>query len=175
MALAVSLPAEVATSRTIGLARDGLRLEMAPLSLDQVRAFAVARGLSAHDAEAVAATGCIFRSSVGHESSSAAAPALAVRLTEWRVKAIGNPETAMWTRERWDEVLRGRNAAADAAVALHWALVPTEQEYGPSDYNWGFLSFGLPPGSEFDLEIAWHVGGKRHTARFDGLRCGGET
>ena len=41
-------------------------------------------------------------------------------------------------------------------VAFRWATFPTQQSFeAGGDYNWGMISFGLPPGSVFDLQLVW--------------------
>jgi hypothetical protein len=50
-------------------------------------------------------------------------------------------------------------------------LLPTQQEYAPDDYNWGMTSYGLPPGSEFDLVFAWHRGEQNFGGQIAGIEC----
>lgn len=153
------------------LNQDGLRLELAPLTADQVRAFVMGRGFSRDSAELLVEEGCIFRSSIGSAHETSEAPAVAVKLSEWRTQGAARVGGELLTREYWDARWRTLGVDEDAVTAFHWALFPTEQEFGPTDYNWGFLSFALEPGSRFALEVVWHSLGVPHSARLEGLTC----
>ena len=52
--------------------------------------------------------------------------------------------------------------------------MPTRQHFEPGDYNWGMTSYGLPPGSRFDLRLRITVGGKPLEALVEGLECAPE-
>ncbi len=149
---------------------DGLRLELAPLLSDQVRAFFIGRGFSAADAAFIAREGCMFRSAIGSAFDSAGAPMVVVPLDRWRAVRDGRREP-LRTREQWTEIWKTRGADATARVAFHWALFPTRAEFAPTDYNWGMLAFGLPPGSRFDLEIRWRTGPTEFSKRLEKLEC----
>jgi len=151
--------------------RDGLRMELAPLQSDQVRAFFLARGYSPGDAEHIVETACLFRSAIGSARTAAGDPEIGVALTEWRVKPAGGRVAAPMVREDWEALWKARGAPEDATTAFYWALFPTEQTFGPTDYNWGFLTFAMPPGTRFDLEIVWTSAGKTHTATIEALTC----
>ncbi len=154
------------------LERDGLKLETAPLAPDQVRAFFLARGFSAADTEHIVSAGCVFRSAIGSAHAKADAPAVTVALGEWNVTPAGGGVSAPRTREQWEAEWTKRTVSEDAATAFHWSLFPTEQTFSATDYNWGFLTFGLAPGTRFTLDLAWRNGGQMHTARMEGLECG---
>lgn len=153
------------------IVRDGLKLEIQALALDQVLGFAIGRGFSSRDANFAARTGCIFRSNIGNAAPGAEQPAITLDLTKWRITVSGT-EQAMMTRERWDRIWAMRKAPEAPKIAFHWALFPTHQSHAPGDYNWGFLSMGMPPGTLFDLDIHWRHGGKSFSHSFKGLKCG---
>ena len=44
-------------------------------------------------------------------------------------------------------------------------------EYDINDYNWGMSSYGLPPGSQFDLVFTWKREGKSFEGRIDNVSC----
>jgi hypothetical protein len=153
------------------LEHNGLSLEMAPLSFEQVSAFLVGRGLSKDDAELAARRGCIFRSALGNTATTPNSPHVAIKLEEWRILRPDKVPAKLGLREDWDMFWRARGLAEAPSVAFHWALFPSEQIFAPTDHNWGFLSFMLAPGMAFSLEVKWRTGGSPHSVRFDGLRC----
>lgn len=156
----------------VRIERDGLKLELAPLTPDQVRAFFTARGFSSADAEHIVATGCVFRSAIGSAFSRAGDPEVRAALAEWRVITAGESARPPRTREDWEAVWQERGVGEEPATAFYWSLFPTEQTFAPTDYNWGFLTFGLPPGTRFAAELRWSNAGKKHSAQLEGLECG---
>lgn len=151
--------------------RDGLKLEIAPLTRDQTEAFLVGRGMSRIDAGKAAALGCFFRSAIANAATSPEAPEVRIALTDWRVDSGTEPAHAPGTRETWDAYWTGENVAGAAAVAFHWALFPSKQVFAAADHNWGFLTFMRPPGSSFALDVVWHQGGTAHRQRLENLTC----
>ncbi|MGD9783643.1 MAG: hypothetical protein AB7E80_08460 [Hyphomicrobiaceae bacterium] len=151
--------------------RDGLKLELAPLTREQARAFILGRGFDAADADFAFATGCIHRSAIGNAYGSAGGPEIRVLLTEWRVLAEGRDESPPLVRADWDRIWQGRGLVGAPAVAFHWALFPAEQVFAPIDHNWGFITPGLPPGTRFSLDVSWRHDGQLHRHRIDGLEC----
>ena len=150
---------------------NGLKLEVAPLGLDQVRGFFIGRDFSPKDADFIAKTGCIFRSSIGNAGKNADESKITVQLGKWQV--IYNGEiTSVKTREIWADIWTGRNLAETPKIAFHWALFPTLQNYKPSDYNWGLISFALPPESVFDLQLVWLQDGVEQKHILKDLKCG---
>ncbi len=151
--------------------RDGLKLELAPLGAGPVRAFFLARGFPADDTQHVVESACLFRSSIGSAHSTEGSPEVVVKLTQWRVTSADGEPAAPKVREDWAPVWAARGVPEDAATAFYWALFPTEQAFYANDYNWGFLTFGLPPGTVFDLRLSWQTGGIPHNTTIKGLQC----
>ena len=173
LAVFVSGPATAQPEPTpVRIERDGLKLELAPLEPDRVRAFFTARGFTAADADHIVATGCVFRSAIGSAYQQAGEPEIRAALAEWRVTLAGEAGRPPQTREDWEAIWKQRGVGEEPATAFYWSLFPTEQTFAPTDYNWGFLTFGLPPGARFDLELAWSSADKVHNARLEGLTCG---
>ncbi len=169
--LAAPLAAAAQTGEPVHLERDGLKLELAPLGADQVRAFFLARGFLAEDAELIVKTACLFRSAIGSAHTVAASPEVEVPLGDWRVTPAGGSAAPLKVREDWQGVWKERRVAEDAATAFYWALFPTGQTFHATDYNWGFLTFGLAPGTRFDLDVVWKTSGDVQSAKIEGLQC----
>jgi len=119
---------------------------------DQTRAYFMARGFDADDANRIAER-CVFQSMFKNIADSGDA-SIAIDLDSWRVHR-GNDEQRLLTREKWKKELQKSTVSRAATIALAWSLLPTRQDYAPGDYNWGMTSYGLEPGRIFDLEFSW--------------------
>ncbi len=173
---ALALPATViATAQeTVKVSKwqeKGLRFEIAPLGADQVRAFFIGRGFSSENAGFIANTGCIFRSAIGNTGTSTGEPEVEIDLSRWQTASKGRTG-APRTREEWAAIWKDRGANEDAQIAFHWALFPGQQVFSPTDYNWGMISFALPPGTSFDLNVVWRTGKTQHSKKLENLTCG---
>lgn len=149
---------------------DGLKLETQPLTLDQIRGFFIGREFSTKQADLIARDGCVFRSAIGSSATNPDSGEVTLDLKDWRVIVDGKPHP-LRTREQWDVLWKNMKASEEARVAFRWALFPTQQRFGPTDYNWGMLSFAQPPGTTFDLAVTWRFAGSQHHHTFKGLNC----
>ena len=148
----------------------GFKLETAPLPQDQVIAFFLARGFDSDTAKMIAREGCVFRSAIGSTGLTGEGVQVSVDLSRWKVLTDGR-EQGLRTRGKWVQALQDRQIDPGAAIALEWALFPTTQAFGPDDYNWGLLSFSLPPGARFDLVFSWYYDGVQYQNRFSDMEC----
>ena len=135
---------------------------------DQSRAYFQGRGFQPVDAEPVAMA-CVFQAIIRNRAD-AAAP-LEMDLSGWLViPAQGKPHAprleVSWQRE-WER----RQLARPARIAFRWSMFPTRQTFQPGDWNMGMVTFGLPPGDRFDLELTWLQDGKPRRVRLDAMRC----
>ncbi len=163
------------TGPAIKWSGNGLRLELAPLPFDNVRAFFIGRGFSSKDADFIAQTGCVFRSAIGNAGSATSDPAITIKLKKWQIihrETSDESAKSLMTREDWAKVWNERKIAETPKVAFHWALFPTEQQYNPTDYNWGMITLGLPPGTKFDLQVVWSKAGVEQRHLMKNLECG---
>jgi hypothetical protein len=158
-------------NRIVKWSKNGLMLELAAMPTDLVRAFFLGRGFSPEDAGLIAKTGCIFRSAMGNSGNKTTDPAIVIELSKWQVITKQGKQSPR-TREDWVSIWNKKKVSDDAKVAFHWALYPSKQTYQSTDYNWGMISFALPPGSKFDLQIRWYRNGDLQTKRLNNLECG---
>ncbi len=158
-------------SKAIKWSGEGLKLELQAMPLDLVRAFFLGRGFAAKDADFIAQTGCIFRSAIGNNGVTNSDQPIAIELANWRTIRASQRQ-AVRTRQDWAKIWETRTLSDSAKVAFHWALFPTTQNYQSSDYNWGMISFALPPGTRFDLEVHWLQGGVKKIKMLKNLECG---
>lgn len=147
---------------------DGVVFRLTQRLPDQTRAFFLARGFDASSADRFA-TNCVFQS-MFKNASPAGDESLRFDLRDWRVNADGT-EGRPQGRSYWSEIWISRGVPESARIAFEWSLLPSQQEYAPGDYNWGMTSYGLAPGTSFDLAFSWTVGGKAHHGLIEGLQC----
>ncbi len=136
---------------------------------DQTRGFFLARGFRTADVELVAQS-CVFQTIFKNTSGQSSPVTVTHNLREWTVHVDGRRRT-LKTREDWRQPWQARQVARPAQLAFEWALLPTQQRYGPGDYNWGMSIFNLKPGTQFDLDVVWYRHGHRQTARIKAIRC----
>jgi hypothetical protein len=137
---------------------------------DQTTAFYLARGFSADASVDFAKRGCVFRAAIGSAAVSRADPVIELDVKSWRVVA-GESPVSFPVQEDWDEEWQRTGVEESARIAFRWALFPPKQRFFASDYNWGMLTFGLPPGSRFDLLLRWRENGEEREGRIDDLEC----
>ncbi len=149
---------------------DPLELRLQQLTLDQTRAFYLGRGFDAAETERIA-HGCVFQTVVRNTGASGN---IVLDLTRWRLETTGGSRPIKLKRE-WDREFEARGIPPSARIAFRWATFPTEQQFDPSDYNWGMTTFGLPPGSRFDLSLQWRVDEQPRQALIESMICAEET
>ncbi len=122
-----------------------IEIELVQRLPDQTRAFFQGRGFSA-EASDVIGRSCVFQAILRNDGVRP----VAFDLETWEVLFDGQSRPLL-TRERWQERWADSEVGKAARIALNWSLLPTRQRFEPGDYNWGMISFGLPPGRKFDL------------------------
>lgn len=147
-----------------------LRVELQAQLHDQVRAFFLARGFTPQQAEQIARTGCVFRSDIGHASTDKAHPPVVIDLAEWSSRSAAG-EAPIKRRIDWDKEWEAAGVTTGPRVAFRWALAPDAQTFEPGDYNWGMVTFALPPATRFDLHLRWREGDEEKTATITDLEC----
>ncbi len=135
---------------------------------DQTRAYFMARGFDAGDANHIAER-CVFQSMFRNIADSGDT-SVAIDLDNWRIHG-DNKESRLLTRKKWQEELHKSPVSRAAAIALEWSLLPTRQEYAPGDYNWGMTSYGLQPGQVFDLAFSWQRNGQVFHGTLKRVEC----
>lgn len=143
---------------------------------DQTRGFFIARGFSSAAADRIARS-CVFQSIQRNRGSGPDAPVMEVDLTQWRILPAEGPDVApraLALKEDWDQEWRAAGEPDRARVAFRWSLFPTRQTFRGGDYNWGMISFGVPPGSRFDLSLTWTLDGEPREAILRGVTCAPE-
>ena len=147
---------------------DSFYLELTQRLPDQTRGYFESRGFDLASTE-IAGTSCIFQTMIKN-SGTDESKVITADLNEWRVIS-GNDNKQMWLREYWQKLWLDRGQSESARIAFEWSLLPTKVEYEVNDYNWGMSSYGLPPGSQFDLLFSWYSNGKRYSGRINDVVC----
>lgn len=147
----------------------GVSMRLVQRLPDQTRGFYQARGFSIADSELIAQS-CMFQTVIKNVTPPSDPAIIEYNMDEWIVHAFG-AQRRMKTREDWKKEWTARGAPKAAQLAFEWGLIPTRQSYRPGDYNWGLSVYNLPPGTRFDLDVVWHLGGERRSARLKGVVC----
>lgn len=173
--LSGQVSAEVVTSKEepTGLSRwewrhEGISLQLIQRSPDQTRAFFQARGFSSTDADVIGRA-CVFQTIF----RNAGKVSLAYDLSEWKITSQ-EKELGLQTRERWEERWLKSGVNQAPRIAMNWSLLPTQQKFEPGDYNWGMTSFGLPPGTSFDLALKLNIQNQSVNADIPSIICADE-
>lgn len=151
------------------LHESALSVELNQLLPDQTRAFFQGRGFPAASADEFARA-CVLQVIVSNTGDGVEAPFVAIDLRRWRIDAgqgpVPLPVEATW-QPRWASV----GVSPPARVAFRWALLPTEQTFGPGDHAWGMLPLGPAPGTTADLTVVWDENGTERVTRVPAVQC----
>jgi len=146
----------------------GFYLELTQRLPDQTRGYFESRGFDSSSTE-IAGTSCIFQTMIKN-SGTDASKVITANLNEWRV-IMADIKKPMLLREYWQQLWLDRGQSQSARIAFEWSLLPTKVVYEINDYNWGMSSYGLPPGSHFDLEFSWYSNGEKYSGRINDVAC----
>ena len=147
----------------------GISVELIQRLPDQTRAFFLGRGFTAEAANAIA-LGCVFQTIFKNTAHGNDATAIEYNMADWRVHAPSGTRPPK-LKEVWARQWENDGLSQASRVAFHWSLLPTQQRFEPGDYNWGMSSYGLPPGSRFDLELVWYRNGVREVGLLRDVEC----
>ena len=148
--------------------QDGISIQLIQRLPDQTRAFFIGRGFSTRNANLISQA-CVFQSIFRNDGTQP----IHYDLDQWSIQPAGKTPDALplQTRERWEKIWRTNKTNPAALIAFRWSLLPTRQAFEPGDYNWGMISFGLPPGKTFDLPLSLSVNGKMVTGSIPAIVC----
>ncbi len=148
---------------------ESVSVELVQRLPDQTRAFFQGRGFSTEAADAIA-LGCVFQTIFRNTAHRGEPATVEYHMGDWRVSTPSGSRPPK-LKEVWDREWEALNVSRSARIAFRWSLLPTHQRFEAGDYNWGMTSFGLAPGSRFDLELVWHRDGRRETGRLEDVEC----
>lgn len=151
------------------LSDHSLSLELVQRYPSQTTAFFIARDFPEKSAADLAEAGCVFQT-IGKNTASGSFPSLNIRLAEWGV-ITRNKESPVMLKAQWDQQWSKEGVSPPARIAFRWATFPTEQIFKPGDYNWGMTTFGLTPGTHFDLKVVWREDDKIRSALIPDMVC----
>lgn len=144
----------------------GVALHLTQLLPDQLRAFYLARGFAAADAE-LYATACVFMTVLRNDRT---AGEIDFRLADWQLDLDGE-RRALPALDDWLARWRQRGVPEPAQIAFRWAQFPPAQAYAPGEWNQGMLAMDLPPGTNFRLIARWQADGKSYEGELTDVRC----
>lgn len=147
---------------------NGFYLKLTQRLPDQTRAYFEARGFDQASAE-IAGTSCFFQTMIKNSGTDPGV-IMETELSDWEV-VTGNNRKPMLLRQYWQKFWLERKQPQSARVAFEWSLLPSSIQYDVSDYNWGMSSYGLPPGSHFDLLFSWTRKGIKYNGKISDVIC----
>jgi hypothetical protein len=148
--------------------KDGFYLRLTQRLPDQTRAFFEARGFG-RDTRELIATSCVFQTKAMN-SGKETGQILTTSLPDWKVRS-GDQTGKLLVREYWSNVWEKNNVPKAAQIAFNWSFLPSMIRYDANDYNWGMTSYGLAPGSRFDLQFSWQINGKQYYGQIKNVVC----
>ena len=146
-----------------------IEIELVQRLPDQSRALFMNHEFSRDVIEDLALS-CMTQTIIRNSGKSGSGQAVSIDLTQWRMQHKGKT-SGIKLKERWLASWSDEQASPAAKLVIRWGLFPTQQEYLPDDYNWGLTTFGIPPGSVFDLEVTWLEGSKPRSGKISNIVC----
>jgi len=127
-------------------------------------------------------TGLVFQTIVKNTGLQKTGEPISISLKTWRISPTNpvrkhNRVQGIKLKEDWAEEWlaiqdKKKQVKQSARIAFKWATFPSKQTFEPGgDYNWGMISFGLPPGTTFDLLIVWQSGRQSHERWIKNIQC----
>lgn len=146
-----------------------IEIELVQRLPDQTRALFMKHEFSREVVEDLA-TSCMFQTIIRNSGKSASGQPVSIDLTGWRMQYAGKV-SGIQLKEPLIESWSDTDASPAAKLVVRWGMFPTRQEYLPGDYNWGLTAYGIPPGSQFDLDVTWREGEKSRSGEIRGVVC----
>ncbi len=148
---------------------DNFQIQLIQRLPDQTYGFFEARGFSKKIATQIA-NSCVFQTIIKNTSATKNAT-FSVSLKSWKIKS-NNTIKSLKLKESWFEDWQTESIKPASHLAFRWATYPTQQDFSPNgDYNWGMISFGLKPGTTFDLQLEWVSEKQKKNAWIKNMTC----
>lgn len=152
------------------LVEGALSLQIIQRLPDQTRAFFQGRGFSSNIANDIA-TLCVLQTIGKNTASSSDGDLISYDLHDWKVRYRGAPQSIKF-KELWDQEWSKHDVSTASRLAFRWATFPTQQSFeAGGDFNWGMISFGLKPGSVFDLKVIWQQNNQTRSQWINQIKC----
>jgi len=146
-----------------------IEIELVQRLPDQSRALFMKHEFSRDVIESLALS-CMMQTIIRNSGKSGSGQAVSIDLTRWRMQHKG-VTSGIRQKEQWLASWSDEQASPAARLIVRWGLFPTQQEYLPGDYNWGLTTYGIAPGSVFDLAVSWEEGGKPRSGKISNIVC----
>ena len=146
-----------------------IEIELVQRLPDQSRALFMKHEFSRDVVEDLALS-CMMQTIIRNSGKSGSGQAVLIDLAQWRMQHKGR-ESGIRLKEQWLASWSDEQASPAARLIVRWGLFPTQQEYLPGDYNWGLTTYGIAPGSVFDLAVSWEEGGEPRSGKINDIVC----
>jgi hypothetical protein len=146
-----------------------IEIELVQRLPDQTRALFMKHEFSREVIEGLALS-CMFQTIIRNSGKSGSGQAVSIDLGQWRMQHK-DKVSGIKLKEQWLASWSDEDASPAAKLVIRWGMFPTQQEYLPGDYNWGLTTYGIPPGSVFDLTVTWQEDGKSRSGEIRNIVC----
>lgn len=138
----------------------GFSIRLIQLHPDFVGATYGARGLPSFIVDKMMSY-CVFGTIVRNVSQYP----LIYHVSDWRYIDDSGLKQPVKTKTNWVNEWKAQG------VAFRWTILPDNQRLDAGDWNQGFTTFYLPPGSEFDVIYSWTSQAKYYEKIIKGIKC----
>jgi hypothetical protein len=142
---------------------EGFSIELVQLLPDFVRAIYMKHDFPDAEVDQIAGY-CVFGTIIKNTSQQQ----LDYDVANWYYTDKNGNDHPVKTKTQWLDQWR------KAGVTFSWTLLPDKGTFYKGDWQQGFTTVELPPGSKFSLTYKWSINGIEHTDKFEGLRCAPE-
>ncbi len=161
--------------KTWGIIDSGLELKFIQRLPDQTRGFFLGRGFTTEQANDIA-THCVFQTVAKNTQAGKEGGSVSLDLSQWILFVNGKQQKVKlkedWIKEWQSLENTDKKVKKSAQIAFRWSTFPSQQTFEPGgDYNWGMISFGLPPGQPFDLQLKWLRANEVHSIVIKNIQC----
>jgi len=146
-----------------------IEIELVQRLPDQSRALLMKHEFSRDVIEELALS-CMTQTIIRNSGRSGSGQAVSIDLKQWRMQHKGKT-SGIRLKEQWLASWSDEDASPAAKLVIRWGMFPTQQEYQPGDFNWGLTTYGIPPGSVFDLTVTWQEGGESRSGEIRNIVC----
>lgn len=148
---------------------NGVSIRLVQRLPEQVRTYFIDRLFDDDDAEYISHN-CVFQIVIKNTSSSDTKIVIENDFRDWIIVYKGS-NRKIKLRKTWLDEWKAKDVPESEVLEMEWSLFPTVQRFRSGEYNWGMITYGLPPGSKFDLTMVWKKNDKKNQTTLNNIEC----